>query len=110
MVNTIFIMLICVLVIDHTDFIDHIKSTLSRLLTKGNINSSDYHLKPFDCSLCMTFWLNLIYIIATKNFTLGNTVLILTLAVLTPVVASLISIIFNILNRTLRDIDDYFNN
>ena len=38
--------------------------------------------KPFSCSLCLTFWLSIIYILVTNQFTLVNLVYICILALL----------------------------
>ena len=57
------IQLICVLIIDISGFIDSVKWGVSKWLTKGKIQTTDYRIKPFDCSLCMTWWSCLIYMI-----------------------------------------------
>jgi hypothetical protein len=64
--DLICIWFICVLVIDISGFIDSIKYGLSYLLTKGKIPTTDYRLKPIDCSLCATFWCGLIYVLVTN--------------------------------------------
>lgn len=66
MVNLICIAFIVVLIIDCTDIIDSFKRWLSLFLSKGVINTTAYRLKPFDCSLCMTFWLGLFYLLSTE--------------------------------------------
>ena len=61
--NLFLISVICVLIIDLSGFIDSLKYGLSKLLTKNKLASIDYRLKPIDCSLCMSFWISLIYIL-----------------------------------------------
>ena len=61
--NLIFIWIVTVIVIDISGIIDSIKYGLSNMLTKGKIPTTDYRLKPFDCSFCMNFWTGLVYLI-----------------------------------------------
>lgn len=52
-------------IVDITGIVDSIKSALkSWLKIKG-----DVHLKPFDCSLCMTHWISLIYVLLNNIIT-----------------------------------------
>lgn len=61
--NLIFIWIIAVIVIDISGIMDSVKYGLSRFLTKGKIPTTDYRIKPFDCSFCMNFWTGLVYLI-----------------------------------------------
>lgn len=60
--NLLFIALISTFIIDISGVVDSFKSGLSYIMTKGKIKSSDYRLKPFDCSLCITFWTSILYL------------------------------------------------
>lgn len=60
---------VVVFIIDNSGVIDSIK----RWIWKRYIKIGDYNnitLKPFDCSLCSTWWINLIYIAITGKFTI----------------------------------------
>lgn len=57
-------------VIDVSGFVDNIKYKLWKWLRKGEY--VEYSLKPFDCSLCTTFWISLIYLIFIKELTVFN--------------------------------------
>ena len=53
-----------------------------------------HHLpKPFSCSLCMTFWTSLIYILCAGEFSLLNFALCLANAHLTEITSPLIVVI-----------------
>lgn len=68
--SLLLIQVIVVFIVDISGAIDSLKSGLKWLLTKGKMSSSDYILKPFDCSLCMTWWACLIYLLCVGKFTI----------------------------------------
>lgn len=43
-----------------------VTSGITRLITRG-ISSKPWTLKPFSCSLCMTFWSSLAYLLITRQ-------------------------------------------
>lgn len=63
MINLIFINIAVVYLIDQSGGMDSLKSLIKRLLTNGKMKGSDYSLKPFDCSKCMTFWVSIGYLL-----------------------------------------------
>ena len=63
MINLIFINIAVVYLIDQSGEMDSLKSLIKRLLTNGKMKGSDYSLKPFDCSKCMTFWVSIGYLL-----------------------------------------------
>ena len=67
MINLIFINIAIVFLIDQSGFINEFKSWLKKVLTKGKMSDPGYSLKPFDCSLCMTFWVSLIYLLVFQG-------------------------------------------
>lgn len=91
MINMVLIKLvllayIVVMVVDISGFIDSLKSGLKWVLTGGKMNNSDYRLKPIDCSLCMTFWVGIIYLFITGLFSIKYLAFVLLLAVLSEVI------------------------
>ena len=91
--NLLLIAICVVMIVDISGFIDSVKIGLKRWLgIKGGVN-----LKPFDCSLCMTHWTGLIYLLFT-GFTLQSYALLLFISVLTPTIASAILLIREILD------------
>lgn len=96
------IQLICVLVIDISGFIDSIKYGISKFLTKGKIPTTDYRIKPFDCSLCMTWWSCLIYMICIGQVSVFLLAYILFLAIMTPVAKDIILLIRDIFIKLIN--------
>ena len=84
-VNILLIALICVIIIDISGIVEEAEAGLSRWLgTKARIP------KPFSCSLCMTHWTALIYILCLGQFSILNYAYILFIAVLTPVIGDVV--------------------
>ena len=92
MIDILLIAVIVVVIIDISGFIDSLKSGLKRLLTNGRM-SAYYSLKPFDCSLCMTFWTGFAYMIITHKVTLFMTAYLLIISIMTPVIKDVIILI-----------------
>lgn len=88
--DLILIQCIIVFIIDLSGAVDSFKLFISNILTKGKIQTTNYDLKPFTCSLCMTHWLGLLYLILTSQFTFGSYGLVCLLAFLTPVTSSIL--------------------
>lgn len=92
MLEELLIITFCVVfVIDQTDLVDNIKTILSKFLTKGKISSNNFQMKPFDCSLCMTFWLCLIWVLCNYKVTLYNVGLCFFMAFLAQFVNDIIN-------------------
>ncbi len=85
-VNILLIALICVIIIDISGIIDEAEKGLSKWLGMKNARIP----KPFSCSLCMTHWVALIYILCAGGFSVLNYAYILFVAVLTPVIGDVV--------------------
>lgn len=88
LVELILIALFWVLVVDVAQFPAQIKRALFRWI-KGKREYVDYSLKPFDCSLCLTWWTGLIWIIVA-GFRFDYVVLCLGIACFTPTIKDII--------------------
>lgn len=95
------IAIITVCIIDLSGFTDTFKSVLNKILTK-RFNSADYSLKPLDCSLCMTWWCGLIYLIIYQQLTLLNVSILLLIAVSTPIINDIIRLIQDIIIKIIN--------
>lgn len=104
-INILLIAVICVCIIDISGFIDTLKSALSKLLTKGKLTNSNYSLKPIDCSLCMTWWLGLIYLIICNSVSLLNIAILLLIAVSTPIINDIIRLIQDLIIKLIQVIE-----
>ena len=71
LLDVIFIQIIVCFIIDLSGFIQSIEEGLSKLLKFKCVIP-----KPFSCSLCSGWWINLIYLIAVHQFTLPYVVFV----------------------------------
>ena len=95
MFNMICIMVICVIIIDISGFIEHLKGWISQFVFgKKFIN---WDLPLFGCSFCSSWWANFTYIIVTGQFSIPMMTFALILSVFTPVTYELIITIKNLL-------------
>lgn len=87
-INILLIAIILCFIIDISGVMGYIKHFITKQITKHtNIPISDpnsIEIKPFDCPLCLTFWLSIIYILIINQFTLLNLTYICVIAMLTP--------------------------
>lgn len=104
--NLIYIWIIVVIIIDISDFIESLKTGISKLLTKGKIITTNFDLKPLSCSFCMNWWIGLIYIICMGQFSLGLTAFILFLSALTPILKEYILLIEDILIKISQKLNN----
>lgn len=89
MLNLLLITCLVVFVIDLSGFIDSVKYAI----WKKWIKVGDYHslsLKPITCSLCSSWWLGLIYLLISHQFTLPLIAFQALLSFLTPVIGDMI--------------------
>lgn len=96
-INLTLIAAIVVFIVDISGAVDSLKSGLKWILTKGKMKNSDYQLKPLDCSLCMTFWSGIIYLLITKNFTLPYLAFVCLLSCFSGIIKSSILLVEDIL-------------
>lgn len=89
LLDLFFIHLIVVIVIDIIGFVDTLKDWLW-LSVKGCRCPLGWRLRPFDCSLCMTFWCCMVYILVEGEFSLPYMASSLFLAVMCPVTGNLV--------------------
>lgn len=92
LVDLILIALFWVFVVDIAQFPTEVKKALFRWIKGKQTPYVDYSLKPFDCSLCLTWWTGLIWIIVTA-FRFDYVVLCLAIACFTPTVKDIILLI-----------------
>lgn len=71
-VNLLLTTLLVCYIIDLSGFINSIKKFIINKILNIKANPEDISLKPFDCSLCMSWWCGLIYLLIVKDFTLFN--------------------------------------
>lgn len=94
MINTIldllFLTVIICFVIDLSGFVQSIKRQFLRKVMKINKpDASTLHWPPFDCSRCMSFYTNLIYLLIVGKFTLPYIALVAFLALISSNISGL---------------------
>lgn len=108
LLNLLLIALVCVLIIDISGFVDTIKSLISKLLTNSKFNTTNFRIRPFDCSFCMTFWVGLVYILVTQQFTLVTLALILIMSFITEPLHQLLLLIKDLILKIINYIYDRY--
>ena len=99
-INLILLQIIIVFIIDLSGIIPTIKHIISSYLTKKQISTDNFSIRPLDCSLCMMHWIGLIYIVCV-DFSMTNYCIICILSLLTTPIANLLLSIKDRLNNIL---------
>lgn len=102
------ITLFCVVVLDQLHFWDEITEVVSGWMTNGKIKKP-IPLKPFSCSTCMSWWTNLIYIIAIGHCTIPMILYIVGLSWCTPIINSLLSFVRNAVLKLINTVSEKIN-
>ena len=92
-IELILIQLIIVYIIDLSGAVESFKLFISKYLTKNKIVTTNFSIKPFDCSLCSTWWIGLIYLLICHSFTIPYIALVALLSYLTPLSSSILLLI-----------------
>lgn len=85
--DIVLIAVICVIIVDISGFMIEVKEMLGRWL---KVSPDAIKLKPFDCSLCCTWWSGLIYLICVGEVSIFNIAFTLLVASMTPVIMNAI--------------------
>lgn len=85
---------VVVFIVDLSGFTDSWRDALARALKVRNLRP----LKPFDCSLCMTWWTCLLYPICTGDFSLLTLANAAALALLSQPLSAVMLFIVESLN------------
>ena len=96
------ITVIVVIIVDISGFIDSIKSFVGKVLGINNVK-----LKPLDCSLCMTFWVSMAYLIYANELSITTLMFSLLISVMTPVIGDLIYLIRDIFGKIILKINEF---
>lgn len=99
--NLFIISIIWVLILDLSGFARTIDKTLYKIFYRGRPYREDAHFKPFDCSLCLTFWSGLLYLLITHTLSLLNIAILLTFAWSTTMEKDIFILIKDIVTKLL---------
>ena len=89
--------------LDISGFWQALSSAIKRWLTGGRM-SRPFELKPFSCSLCMTFWTGLLYLLLTHHLTIANAAFVCLVAMLTPRIKDLLLVVDGLLAKVFKTI------
>lgn len=102
MLNLLLICLILVFIIDISGFVDTVKHWIWKWLYKTK-EYRDFNLKPFDCSLCATWWSGLIYLCFT-GLSWEMVAYVALLAYLTPIFKDIILFIKDLMIKIIDEL------
>lgn len=107
--NMFLIVVFTICVVDLSGFVDSFKSGIKYILTKGKFSNSAYSLKPFDCSLCMSFWLQMAYLLYCGEFSILSMTIGILFSINTITIKSFLELIrdliITIINVIYKKID-----
>lgn len=102
LMKLVLIAFICVFIVDISGAIDSLKSGLKWIFTKGKMKGSDYRLKPFDCSLCTTFWVSILYLLITGTFTIKYLALVCLICTFCEIIKSAILLVEDTVKKIIQ--------
>ena len=99
--NLFIISVIWVLILDLSGFALTIDKLFYKIFYPNRPFRDDARFKPFDCSLCMTWWSCLIYLIVVNALTLPNIAFSLLFAWLTTIEKDIFIFIKDLITKLL---------
>lgn len=93
---------IVIYIVDLSGFTDSWKSALAKWLGR----SGEIRLKPFDCSLCLTWWTGVIYVLCTHTLSIYTLAYIALLSHLSVTICNFFLFIREGLNSLVRKLFD----
>ena len=106
--NLFLISVIWVLILDIAGFSEEIRKIAGKILGISPSLAQNLSLKPLTCSLCMTWWTGLIYLIITRNFTFIYLTLTLLFACFTTITKDLIFLVQDLITHIFSQISKHF--
>lgn len=92
-----------VVIIDTTDFYDRVTGGIRAALTGGKLRKP-FYVKPFCCSLCMTWWSGVVYLLLTHSVSLLTLGYVLGLAFFTPTIKDVLLLVRDMLAKAVNEI------
>lgn len=109
MLELFIIAVIIVFIIDLSGALDSFKHSIWKRLFKGMPYKEDWRLKPLDCSLCMTWWIGLLYILITSQFSILMVGYIALIAFMTPVIKDCMILIKDMITKLIDIVYKYLD-
>lgn len=105
LIDLLLITTILVFIIDLSGFTQSIQTILKKWLK----TNKDIVIKPFMCSLCMTFWIGIIYALIMHSLSIPILAFITLLAFMTPVIKDMLKLIQDLIIALINVIYNIFN-
>ena len=105
LINLLLITTILVFIIDLSGYKKSVKTFLKKWLK----TNKDIVIKPFMCSLCMTFWTGIIYALIMHSLTIPIFAYITLLSFMTPVIRDILKLIQDFIIAVINAIYNIFN-
>lgn len=109
MINLFFIAVIIVFIVDVSGFIDNAKQNIFRWIHGNKIGYREFTIKPFDCSLCLTWWAGLIYLFYTGNLEIFTIFILVIIVWATPIIKQLFIALRDIAGVLVNKLTDFTN-
>lgn len=106
MINIVFIAIIWVFIMDVSGFAYDAREFIGRKL---HVKPEAVKTKPLFCSLCLSFWTGLIYLICTGQFTIPMIAFVLLVACSTTLIKDVYFLIFDSLQAVLAMLSKKIN-
>lgn len=100
LINILLIAVITVFIIDLSGAINNLVKPIVRKMLHLSPNA-DIHLPLIGCSLCVTFWAGLIYLLAAGAFNLPGIVIVCIVSFLTPIISDTLILCKDILTKLI---------
>lgn len=108
MIDCLLITICWVIILDQLHFWEDFTSTIKSILTKGKFRNP-INIKPFNCSTCMSFYCNLIYIIIIGKFSIFMIGYILLLSWSAPMISSIFTLLKNLFIKLTNTLANKFD-
>lgn len=87
-----------IVLIMESGFLESIENFITKRITKP----FEFHFsKPFNCSLCLTFWTLLVMLILNNVFTINNILLVLIVSHLTDIMTDFLYLIIDLIKKLI---------
>ena len=93
LLNLFLMTIVICFVVDCSGIMIDIRKLVANIIykkTKIKVNHNELKLKPIGCSLCMTWWTGIIYLLCIGEFTLVNFTFVALLALLSSNISGLL--------------------
>lgn len=104
--DLLMITLIVVFIVDVSGVVTTIKKLIWRWLYGKTKSYVDFPFKPFDCDLCATFWVNIIYVLCVDSVTIPILLWIVFLSNISASLCDLFILTREILNWLMGKVFD----